>query len=806
MAETVAPLPLSTQRLLPHNEHPGLMLDKYAESYSADRDGKNWSEAVQFGTVRKVVHLTETASRQRRSMYQDLRRRHRQVLDQSPQVTRFACRTTGPLTLHLARASALENAGICLHPIYGFVYLPGSGLKGLTRAYAETIGDASPDQIRSVFGSVSGKREDEPHQAGSVVFHDAWGTEWPRLSADIVNNHHPDYYRDGGDGPGDWENPIPNYFLAVPPDTVFEFTVSARRDDTPADHLQLARQWMLAALCHFGAGAKTAAGYGSFVPTPLDDIPAPSLSALPQSRVESATYSVHLHAPAFLAGADQMDGATCDLRSATLRGQLRWWWRTLHAGYMDLDTLRKFESEIWGNTDQGSRVRIELTRTHDLQGVRYEPRSHASMSASEKVTDRGIPDRDLGENRISDPKKTTQGLWYASYGMSNQGRERHVLAPGASWKLRLIVSRRKGDSEQTARQIFDQARAAFWLLCHYGGVGAKGGKGFGSLWSDGLEIESLDQCLRIGGEYRKSRQMTNSFRDAWVCSPSLALALAPLEVVFPWPDVWSVLDQVGFSYQAFAKRYAHRREKWALGLPRRLGRSGHDVQGRFNVAGPARRRIESGLNPKSGGSARHTSPVRFHVEKHELGHVVRVLMFPAASLPDLETSRKILQELREFLEENLRRRAELSPPPSSDSSQSLSRRGRDRGDRRSSGPPSRDRSRDRQTSNHTVSVPEIDSDRVRIALEQLGPGQAVLKIVQRGSASDYTCQQMKLAPKIPAQFQPDGSIRIQVEQAPSGLPDGTFVLVQLDGNKGRWVETLGMFAQKSKPSRGPRRR
>ena len=52
---------------------------------------------------------------------------------------RWRCATTGPLTLHLVRASALENAGICLHPLYGFVYLPGTGLKGMARAYAETV-------------------------------------------------------------------------------------------------------------------------------------------------------------------------------------------------------------------------------------------------------------------------------------------------------------------------------------------------------------------------------------------------------------------------------------------------------------------------------------------------------------------------------------------------------------------------------------------------------------------------------------------------------------------------------------------
>ncbi len=52
---------------------------------------------------------------------------------------RFPMTTRGTLTLHLSRSGALENAGIALHPVYGFVYLPGSGIKGLTRAWAETV-------------------------------------------------------------------------------------------------------------------------------------------------------------------------------------------------------------------------------------------------------------------------------------------------------------------------------------------------------------------------------------------------------------------------------------------------------------------------------------------------------------------------------------------------------------------------------------------------------------------------------------------------------------------------------------------
>jgi CRISPR-associated protein Cmr6 len=66
--------------------------------------------------------------------------------------------------------------------------------------------------------------------AGAVVFHDAWPVEWPRLQVDILNNHHAGYYQKA-EPPGDWDSPVPVYFLSVPPGQRFRFAVSPRRDD-----------------------------------------------------------------------------------------------------------------------------------------------------------------------------------------------------------------------------------------------------------------------------------------------------------------------------------------------------------------------------------------------------------------------------------------------------------------------------------------------------------------------------------------------------------------------------------------------
>src|SRR5207248_5442031 len=103
-------------------------------------------------------------------------------------------------------------------------------------------------------------------QAGVIVFHDGWPETWPPLLVDILNNHHAGYYQRGekGEPPGDWDSPIPVYFLAVPAGQTFSFALSKRRSDVSDELLHLAGQWLAGALIHDGAGAKTATGYGAF--------------------------------------------------------------------------------------------------------------------------------------------------------------------------------------------------------------------------------------------------------------------------------------------------------------------------------------------------------------------------------------------------------------------------------------------------------------------------------------------------------------------------------------------------------------
>lgn len=625
-------IPESTARLLNScvvgERHPGLQLDKFCVVPKKQEQQK---ESLQ--EICRTRGDSDTLNW--------LNKRRAENLGILNAVT-WQCETAGPLTLHLARASALENAGICLHPVYGFVYLPGSGLKGMARAYAETVWfKTQPDpavawaDIEAVFGWAPHSDDRKPWkpgvipkhgkgdaaQAGSVVFHDAWPKEWPSLQLDIVNNHHTKYYQ-GTDAPGDWEDPSMVSFLAIGPKNSFCFALSTRKAGIEDRFMSLAREWLTGALCHLGAGAKTAAGYGSFRPV---EGPVPQLDS---PAIKTFETTLELVTPAFLAGPHQ-DATDCDLRPATLRGLLRWWWRTMHAGFVDTNTLRALEAAVWGDTEHGGAVRVTVEKAGKWRSEPYNKQQKALMGDDQKKSALGIPG--------CQPKTTTQGLWYASFGMDERDRKRSFVPSGAQWRVKLQARDgfigKKGD-RVSALVLLEQARMALGLLCQLGGVGSKSRKGFGCFKD--LKDFSLQRARESAKELRAAcRVAEHSERDA--DSPSLGAMLPLPEVSTPWKDPWFALDQLGFAMQAFAKKYSHDSSKKALGLPRKVGTPS---KGRFDT-----------------NFTRFASPVHYHLAGGEDGCLrVRVTAFPAPKLPNLKESGRFLGELLEHLQNDLKRR------------------------------------------------------------------------------------------------------------------------------------------------------
>lgn len=72
--------------------------------------------------------------------------------------------------------------------------------------------------------------------------------------------------------------------------------------------------------------------------------------------MQRATLEIEFLTPAFLGGAEQ--GLAAEWRAASVRGQLRWWFRAVAGGAWggDLRRVREAEAHLFGSTDRASNL------------------------------------------------------------------------------------------------------------------------------------------------------------------------------------------------------------------------------------------------------------------------------------------------------------------------------------------------------------------------------------------------------------------------------------------------------------------
>jgi CRISPR-associated protein Cmr6 len=541
--------------------NPGLIMDKLALEVPGQNDTLKKEQA------RKVVSALKSPA----DYFEQALKRQRRALSDLKAET-WTAKTLSASAVHLARASVMENFSLCLHRTYGFPFLPGSGLKGMARAYAKTVANAPDEDVRRVFG-FGATKPGEPDKAGSVVFHDAWPTTWPKVELDVLTVHHSAYYggrhqpneTSGRGAPGDWESPIPVEFLTLAPGCEFQFAVSAGSGTSDGD-LELAKQWLSGALATLGIGAKTSAGYGAF--------------AGKSTSAGGATFSAELilATPAYFAGADQSSQDGCDLRGATLRGQLRWWWRTRHAAYLSNEELQALEAVIWGSSKRGGAVAIRVVRDPSNKSPIPSPFKQLSQNREGKVRLDFSPAFAGSHGIQHDPgARKTPGLAYLAYGMDELDREkqrkrRWCLEAGAKWTLEIRARSPEFDGGRISLgAVLEEVKSSLFLLCRYGGVGAKSRNGFGSI-----------QPPKALGDYtpERSRQAAEDTRAAFGMGGRKALpasantpcieGLASFDAPLSAHDPWLAVHLVGEAAAGIASAWKHQPQKLALGLPRKL--------------------------------------------------------------------------------------------------------------------------------------------------------------------------------------------------------------------------------------------
>jgi CRISPR-associated protein Cmr6 len=271
------PLPFDTSAVLRHNNvifntsNLSLLFNKFVSAWSDNwmTDEKRGNEKVNLKSeFLNKIEKESTYSKEGKRYVDAIFKRQSLMLSSLQStglhVDPFTATTDSRLIIGLGGTSVIET-GMTLHPLYGFPYLPGSGLKGLARAYAEIVEDFPDEDTKKKFlHDIFGSEDKNPHNVannrqGKVFFMDGLPTAFPKLELDIINPHYGEYYR-GEKPPADYLNPVPVTFLAVAAEQKFSFAVYSRYKDLA----EKAKEWLIGGLTELGAGGKTNVGYGYF--------------------------------------------------------------------------------------------------------------------------------------------------------------------------------------------------------------------------------------------------------------------------------------------------------------------------------------------------------------------------------------------------------------------------------------------------------------------------------------------------------------------------------------------------------------
>lgn len=359
------------------------------------------------------------------------------------------------------------------------------------------------------------------------------------------------------------------------------------------------------------------------------------------------TFEVEIVTPCFLGGARDR----AEWRGASIRGQLRWWFRAVAGAHFagDLEKVRVAEEEIFGSTRRSSAVRVS-----PLRGPEAEKAEGGEALLDDSVTAEDLAERwgDSSRTTVSrlrlQRSPTSNPLHYLAYGPVANGRLVRPVLPSrtpVSFTLQWVRKPATGGED-----LFSSALRG-WL--NLGGIGARSRKGFGSLHLRGLDCkpapinrksfeEQVGKLLALGRGYSKEPEWTFFSARSRVVVGSQGFDQGE-----------EALSRLGGWLIAFRRRYgkstdgrtlgntavANRDYEWAAphgsmprqGIPDRVG---------FGLPLPFTRRVDGQLRGESviwgpdQKDPRRASPLLLHVARFGEKYFPVFTFLPAQLLPD----------------------------------------------------------------------------------------------------------------------------------------------------------------------------
>ncbi len=238
--------------------------------------------------------------------------------------------------------------------------------------------------------------------------------------------------------------------------------------------------------------------------------------------------------PLFLGGADPRGEP--ELRAASFRGVLRFWWRALVAGVVgdgNLAALREAETAVFGETERGSPVIVRV----------------------------------WGQARPQSALPHQPGVGYLLWSMVRTKRQ--YLPARTSFTLILQTPPGVKSDEPLKRAL-----AAVWLLTHLGGVGSRSRRGGGSVQVTNVQGQLPSGVPSLQVQAQTPQQLRDELANGLkqlrtlvsIGSPMPTISATPnFNVLHPnacrvvvlnrmWNTWEQALDEVGQKFQTFRNR------------------------------------------------------------------------------------------------------------------------------------------------------------------------------------------------------------------------------------------------------------
>ncbi|MFH1620330.1 MAG: type III-B CRISPR module RAMP protein Cmr1 [bacterium] len=272
-------------------------------------------------------------------------------------------------------------------------------------------------------------------------------------------------------------------------------------------------------------------------------------------------------------------------RVASLRGALRFWYRAM-VGAQDLKSLKRGEANIFGDTEQGSKVIL---------------RAEGSLKGGIKFA----VSRPKGKSAAPDGN----GYMGYSFHKTNKTPERYPLEIKKDIYLR-VYFRNCSEDERI------KAEAAIWLALHFGGVGMRSRRGYGSIQGEIVLGTPLFQGLFNHADRNElEKNMINSIGEIMSFSCFTGNGMPSFPVIAPDYFLFAIFKNESKDCRDALNLAGSNYFNWRIGdnykAPNRRG-SGIDQKREH------KNRRELGLPITGGPSGRLASPLIFHL--HRLGN------------------------------------------------------------------------------------------------------------------------------------------------------------------------------------------